>query len=36
MDTLNGWTFNNGHRALLNISSHKWVWDGSCSKFLDP
>jgi hypothetical protein len=35
VDTLNGWTFNNGHRALLNINSHKWVWDGSCSKFLD-
>ncbi|MEV0169514.1 hypothetical protein AB0I00_00110 [Streptomyces sp. NPDC050803] len=35
MDTLNGWTFNNGHRALLNISSHQWVWDGACAKFLD-
>ncbi|GAA2485492.1 hypothetical protein [Streptomyces gobitricini] len=35
MSSLSGHTFTSGVSVNNNISSHRWVWDGSCDKFLD-
>ncbi|WP_282688133.1 MULTISPECIES: hypothetical protein [unclassified Streptomyces] len=35
MSSLIGHTYNNGVSVNNTISSHKWVWESSCSKFLN-
>lgn len=35
MSDLSGFTFTSGLGVDNNISSHRWVWNSSCGKFLD-